>query len=70
MLCAVELALSDGAPTKTHVLNMLHRLIDGKSTATAMIAAPQALALDREPRVDVERYDALREKLQEARHAS
>ena len=70
VLCAVELALSDGAPTKTHVLNMLHRLIDGKSTATAMIAAPQALALDREPRANVERYDALREKLQEARHAS
>jgi transposase len=68
--CAVELALSDGAPTKTHVLNLLHRLIDGKSTATGIIKAPQALALDREPRADVERYDALREKRQEARHAS
>jgi hypothetical protein len=70
VLCAVELALSDGAPTKTHVLNVLHRLIDGKSTATAITEAPQALALEREPRADVERYDALREKLQEARHAS
>ena len=30
VLCAVELALSDGAPTKTHILNLLHRLIDGK----------------------------------------
>ena len=35
VLCAVELALSDGAPTKTHVLNLLHRLIDGKSPAHA-----------------------------------
>jgi hypothetical protein len=70
VLCAVELALSDGAPTKTHVLNLLHRLIDGKSTATAIIEALQALALDQEPRADVERYDALREKRQEARHAS
>lgn len=70
MLCAVELALSDGAPTKTHVLNVLHRLLDGKSTSTAIIEAPQALALDREPRADVERYDALRDRRQEARHAS
>ena len=30
VLCAVGLALSDGAPTKTHVLNLMHRLIDGK----------------------------------------
>jgi hypothetical protein len=70
VLCAVELALSDGAPTKTHILNLLHRLIDGKSTSTATIDTPQALALNREPRADVERYDALREKLSEARHAS
>ncbi len=70
VLCAVELALSDGAPTKTHVLNLLHRLIDGKSTSTGAIETPQALALNREPRADVERYDALRDKLQEARHAS
>ena len=69
-MCAVELALSDGAPTKTHVLNLLHRLVDGKSTAAGMINAPQPLALDREPRADVERYDALREKRQDARHAS
>jgi DNA replication protein DnaC len=62
VLCAVELALSDGAPTKTHVLNLLHRLVDGKSTAAGIInAPPQPLALDREPRADVERYDALRE---------
>ena len=70
VLCAVELALSDGAPTKTHVLNLLHRLIDGKSAPDSTIAAPAALALNREPRADVERYDALRDKPTEARHAS
>ena len=30
VLAAVELALEAGAPTKTHILNLLHRLIDGK----------------------------------------
>ena len=30
VLTAVELALTEGVPTKTHVLNLLHRLIDGK----------------------------------------
>lgn len=30
VLTAVELALTEGIPTKTHVLNLLHRLIDGK----------------------------------------
>jgi hypothetical protein len=44
VLCAVELALSDRAPTKTYVLNLLHRLIDGKSASTGTIGAPQALA--------------------------
>jgi transposase len=70
VLCAVELALSDGAPTKTHILNLLHRLIDGKPAAPSTIKAPHSLTLDREPRPDVERYDALREAVQEARHAS
>ena len=28
VLCAVELALDAGVATKTHVLNILHRLID------------------------------------------
>lgn len=72
VLCAVELALSDGAPTKTHVLNVLHRLIDGKSSAPPSVDTPQALNLASEPRADVERYDALRGDAngQEARHAS
>jgi transposase len=72
VLCAVELALSDGVPTKTHILNLLHRLIDGKSPAPQPVDAPQALNLTREPRADVKRYDALRGDAiaQEARRAS
>ncbi len=68
VLCAVELALEAGVPTKTHILNILHRLIDGKSMTVATIDAPQALVLRREPRADVGRYDALRGKA--VRHAS
>ena len=61
VLCAVELALEGGVATKTHVLNVLHRLTDAKSTAAA-IDAPQALVLTEEPRADIERYDALRSR--------
>ena len=60
VLCAVELALDGGVPTKTHVLNLLHRLVDGKAPPASPIDAPQALRLQREPRADVERYDTLR----------
>jgi len=72
VLCAVELALNDGAPTKTHILNLLHRLIDGKSSAPPTVDTPQALSLASEPRADVERYDTLRDEAaaREARHAS
>jgi len=42
VLTAVELALAEGVPTKTHVLNLLHRLVDGK-----VIGGPP---LDTEPR--------------------
>jgi hypothetical protein len=69
VLAAVELALEGGVASKTHILNVLHRLIDGKPTTTDPVTAPQALALSREPRADVERYDALR-ATQEVRHAS
>ena len=68
VLCAVELALEAGVPTKTHILNILHRLVDGKTDKAARIDAPQALSLRREPKADVERYDALRGK--DLRHAS
>jgi transposase len=67
VLCAVELALEGGVATKTHVLNVLHRLTDAKSAA-AVIDAPQALVLTEEPKADIERYDGLRSR--EARHAS
>ena len=61
VLTAVELALEAGAPTKTHILNLLHRLVDGKPLG--------ALTLTTEPQAKVERYDALR-KAKVARHAS
>ena len=68
VLCAVELALEGGVPTTIHILNILHRLIDGGTTTVAAVDAPQALALRREPKADVERYDALRGPA--VRHAS
>jgi hypothetical protein len=68
VLCAVELALEAGAPTKTHILNILHRLVDGKAPGGPIIDAPQALSLRQEPRADVDRYDTLRGKA--VRHAS
>ena len=66
-LGAGVLALEGGGGTKTHVLNLLHRLTDNKG-ATAAIEAPQALVLTQEPRADTGRYDALR--VREVRHAS
>ena len=66
VLLAVEMALETGVPTKTHVLNLLHRLVDGKSIMPPTIDAPQALMLTNEPEANVERYDALRR----VRHAS
>jgi len=68
VLCAVEVALEAGVPTKTHILNLLHRLVDGKETAVALIDAPQALTLCQEPKANVARYDTLRGK--DVRHAS
>lgn len=69
VLMAAELALADGVPSKTHILNRLHRLIDGKQAPPPVITAPQALILANEPRADVERYDTLRQT-GETRHAS
>ena len=68
MLSAVEMALTSGVPTKTHILNLLHRLVDGKSFTPPTINAPQALVLSNEPKANVERYDTLRKT--EVRHAS
>ena len=41
VLAAVELALEAGAPTKTHIRNLLHRLVDGKPTDTPTIRCPK-----------------------------
>ncbi len=70
VLTAVECALAEGVPTKTHVLNLLHRLIDGKTSGTPDIDTPQALILSREPMANVERYDGLRLTNDGGRHAS
>ena len=72
VLCAVEMALAESVPTKTHVLNLLHRLVDGKSSTPPRVDAPRGLSLATEPRADVERYDTLRVGADTgaARHAS
>ncbi len=70
VLTAVELALADGVPAKTHVLNLLHRLVDGKVTGGPPLDTPQALSLTREPKANVQRYDGLRSKIAGGRHAS
>ena len=69
VLTAVEMALDTGVPTKTHILNLLHRLLDGKTTVVPVVDAPQALTLTSEPQANVERYDVLR-RAREVRHAS
>lgn len=70
VLIAMELALAEGVPTKTHVLNLLHRLIDGKVVGGPPLDTPQALALCREPKANVERCDGLRSEVAGGRHAS
>jgi len=69
VLAAVELALEAGAPTKTHILNLLHRLVDGKPIDAPSVKPPNALTLTIEPQANLERYDTLHEA-REARHAS
>jgi len=69
VLRAVELALEAGVPTKTHILNLLHRLIDPKKTDLPEIDPPDALALETAPKANVDRYDDLRQT-KEKRHAS
>ena len=69
VLCAVELALEAGLPTKTHILNLLLRLIDGKHTGHPKVDPPDALALETAPKANVDRYDDLRQP-GEKRHAS
>ena len=70
VLTAVEMALAAGVPTKTHVLNLLHRLVDGKVIGGPPLDTPQALILRREPKANVERYDGLRAQIAGGHHAS
>ena len=67
VLTAVETALEVGVPTKMYVLNVLHRLLDGK-TEPPPVDAPHALRLVNEPKANVNRYDELREE-RKVRHA-
>lgn len=69
VLVAVEMALQAGVSTKTHILNLLHRLTDGTASLIPPIEAPQALVLAQEPKANVARYDSLRPR-QGGRHAS
>jgi transposase len=69
VLTAVSMALEAGVATKTHILNLLHRLVDGKPISTPPVTAPQALRLASEPQANLDRYDALR-PAGETRHAS
>ena len=48
------MALEAGVPTKTHILNLLHRLIDAKPITTPPVTAPQTLRLVSEPMANVE----------------
>lgn len=67
VLCAVEMALEAGVPTKTHVLNLLHRLVDGTPSDQPDVTPPSSLVLTKEPEANVARYDGLRGG---TRHAS
>jgi len=60
VLCAVDMALQAGVPTKTHVLNLLHRLVDGTPTDQPDVTPPSSLVLTKEPEANVARYDGLR----------
>ncbi|WP_297830427.1 IS21 family transposase [Thermomonas sp.] len=64
VLAAVELALEAGAPSKPHILNLLHRLL-GADPPPPM-SEPPMLALQVEPLANASRYDGLRE----ARHVA
>ena len=69
VLRAVEMALEAGVPTKTHILNLLHRLVDRKVTEHPEVDPPEALSLQNAPRANVDRYDGLRDR-EDERHVS
>ena len=59
------MALSAGVPSKTHILNLLHRLVDRKAPMISPIDAPLALVLAKEPRA----MRTLRHAMREARNS-
>ncbi len=67
---AVELTLDADVATKTHVLNLLRRVVDGKTNDGPDIDTSQALALAREAKASVERFNGLRVLIVVGRHAS
>lgn len=69
VLCAIDMALDDGVPTKTHILNLLHRLVDRKPITPPIVEPPAGLTLSDAPQANVGRYDGLREQ-EDKRHAS
>ncbi len=58
VLCAVELSLETGAPSKQHVINILNRLLE--ADAPVPIDTPAGFSLSEEPKANVDRYDYLR----------
>ncbi len=70
VLTSVESALAEGVPTKMHVLNILHRLVDAKPTVNPDLDTPHALSLRCEPKANVERYDGLRTQIAGGGYAS
>ncbi|EFO33334.1 transposase [Roseibium sp. TrichSKD4] len=68
MLRAVDKALEAGVPTKTHILNLLHRLIDRKPTEHPEVD-PRTLGMQTTPEANLNRYDGVRQA-GEKRHAS
>lgn len=67
VLCAVVMALEAGVPTRIHVLNLLHRLVDGTPIDQPDVTPPSSLVLTKEPEANVARHDGLRGG---TRHAS
>jgi hypothetical protein len=61
---------AEGVPIKTHVLTLLHRLIDDKMIGGPPLDTSQALVLHREPKANVKRFDGLRAQIVGGRHAS
>ena len=57
---AVNMALKSGQVSKQHVINCLHRLMEGPRPAP--LKSPAALRLVEEPRANTGRYDHLRRK--------